>query len=228
MGGGTALDRFSSNSFAVVDLQDLSLAGIRTRGNLLEVGATARLQALLEHPGLPDGLRQAILREASYNLRQVATIAGTLVAASGRSPLATAMLALDAQLLLISGLSREEEVTSLGDLLPFRADQLKQRLITRLDIPANAALFYDSAGRTPADLPVVCCAVASWPSGRTRVALGGYGPAPVLAFDGPDALGAEIAAREAYSQAGDEWASAAYRQDVAGVLVKRCLEHVRL
>jgi CO/xanthine dehydrogenase FAD-binding subunit len=34
----------------------------------------------------------------------------------------------------------------------------------------------------------------------------------------------EIAARSAYSQVGDEWASAEYRQDVAGVLAARCLD----
>jgi hypothetical protein len=68
----------------------------------------------------------------------------------------------------------------------------------------------------------VCAAVVMWPSGRTRVALGGFGSSPALAFDGSETEGVEIAARDAYSQAGDEWASAEYRQDVAGVLVKRC------
>ena len=226
MGGGTAIDRSPSKLIAVVDLQELPLAEIRQRGNQLEVGATTRLQALMEYPGLPASLRQAIIHEVSYNLRQIATIAGTLVAASGRSPLATAMLALNAVLVLRSSSSPGEVNSSLGDLLPVRNEKLNKHLITNLIIPSNVTLEYDSVSRTPADLPIVCCAVATWPSGRTRVTLGGYGPAPILAFDGPDRLGVEVAAREAYSQAGDAWASASYRQDAVGMLVKRCISGI--
>jgi len=38
------------------------------------------------------------------------------------------------------------------------------------------------------------------------------------------AAGAETAARDAYREAADQWGSAAYRSDVAGTLVRRCLE----
>ena len=38
--------------------------------------------------------------------------------------------------------------------------------------------------------------------------------------------GVELAARSAYLSAGDEWASAEYRSEMAGVLVKRCLRRV--
>ena len=72
--------------------------------------------------------------------------------------------------------------------------------------------------RTPADQPIVCAAVAQWNSGRTRLALGGWGSSPILAMDGPDSEGIEFAARNAYSLAEDEWASAEYRQEMAGVL----------
>ena len=77
--------------------------------------------------------------------------------------------------------------------------------------------------RTPADRPIVCVAAARWPSGRTRLALGGFGAAPTLAMDGPEDSGAQIAAASAYSQAGDEWASAEYRSEAAGILALRCL-----
>ena len=104
-----------------------------------------------------------------------------------------------------------------------RGERLRRRLITRLTLPLNARLAYEYVARTPADLPIVCAAVAVWPSGRVRLALGGYGAAPRLAFDGTEADGADIAAQSAYSHCGDEWASADYRQEIAGVLVERCL-----
>jgi CO/xanthine dehydrogenase FAD-binding subunit len=34
----------------------------------------------------------------------------------------------------------------------------------------------------------------------------------------------EMAASEAFSMAGDEWASAEYRSQMTGVLARRCLE----
>jgi hypothetical protein len=76
-------------------------------------------------------------------------------------------------------------------------------------------LAYEYVARTPADWPLVCAGVAAWPSGRTRVALGGFGEAPWLAMDGPTAHGAEFAAADAYSQAGDAWATAEYRREMA-------------
>ena len=65
--------------------------------------------------------------------------------------------------------------------------------------------------------------MAVWPTGRTRVILGGVGNVPTLASDGPEQGGEETAAKNAFSQAGDEWATAEYRMEVAPILVRRCL-----
>ena len=223
LGGGTALERFSSRPIAVVDLQSVGLNTIQRQGNTLQLGATLTLQNLadwLKSEKLENlaGLQQALAHEATYNLRQVGTVAGALVTANGRSPFATAMLALDASMRLQPG----NEQVALGDLLPLRIERLLKRLITQVTIPLNARLAYETVARSPADVPIVCAALAVWPSGRTRVALGGFGSSPVLAFDGSEAEGIEIAARAAYSQAEDEWASAEYRGEIAGVLVERC------
>ena len=103
---------------------------------------------------------------------------------------------------------------------------LTNRLITKITIPLNVQLAYEYVARTPADLPIVCAAVAVWPSGRTRVVLGGFGEVPILAMDGPGGGGAEITAGDAYSHADDQWATSAYRQNMAIVLVRRCLANL--
>lgn len=227
MGGGTVLNRPRSDDFAVVDLQALNLDYIEARGSWLEIGATYTLQSLLvkaSNPGdegflIPPVLGEALDQEKSYHLRQVSTVAGTLVAADGRSAFTAVMLALDASLLLLPG----DETLSLGNLLPIRSELLHGRMIKTITIPLNARLAYHAVTRTPADRPLVCVAVAGWPSGRRRVALGGYGSAPKMAFDGMDAIGAEKAARSAYLTAGDQWASAEYRAEMAELLTRRCL-----
>lgn len=227
LAGGTMVNQPGTVARALVDLQDLGLDTYQQRGNTLALGAMLTLQRLLNlgesgELALPGDLPLALEKEASYNLRQVASLAGALVAADGRSPLATAMLALEAILTLLPG----EEQVSLGDLLPVRGERLKGRLISQVSIPSHVKLAYESVARSPADRPIVCAAVAMWPGGRVRVALGGYGRAPALAFDGTEPVGVEVAARSAFSQASDEWAAADYRADVAGVLAQRCLNRL--
>ena len=59
-----------------------------------------------------------------------------------------------------------------------------------------------------------------------RIALGGYGAAPIMALDGPDTGGVESAVMNAYANADDEWATAEYRRTMAVVLSNRCVGDV--
>jgi CO/xanthine dehydrogenase FAD-binding subunit len=220
LGGGTVLNQPSKDKKAVVDLQLLGFNTIEGKEEKLIIGSTATLQKILEFKDLHPALSKAIKHEATYNTRQVATVAGSLVASDGRSPLATTFLALDAQCLFQPG----EETISLGEYLPMRDHLPGSRLITEVMITTKPYLSYQYVARTPADLPIVCVSVAQWASGRTRVALGGYGSSPILAYDGPTHDGAEVAARDAYLEAGDQWASSEYRSAVAFTLTKRALE----
>jgi CO/xanthine dehydrogenase FAD-binding subunit len=222
LGGGSVINTPSLERFAVVDLQDLGLNQIQEKGNFLIVGATVTLQSLLNSPVIPENLPTVIRHEAAYNLRQVATVAGTLVSADGRSPFATALLALDAQVTLAPG----HVQAGLGDIFLQQPQILHGRIITTIHIPGNAHLSYEYVARTPADLPIVCIAAAAWPSGRIRLAAGGFGDAPALVLDGPEAGGVELAARDAYHDASDQWASSDYRREVAAVLAQRCIKTV--
>lgn len=222
LGGGSVLNQASDTDFDVVDLQALGLDGMQKGSKTWQLGAALTLQAMLDTDGLDQALEQAIQHQATFNTRQVATVAGALAAADGRSAFATAMLALDAHL-TIAKHGVELQKTALGNFLPLRAEQRAGALITQVILPVDVRLAYHYVARTPADLPIVCVAVAQWSSGRTRIALGGYGAAPLLAMDGPNAEGAETAARDAYREAGDQWASAAYRSDMAATLTTRGL-----
>jgi CO/xanthine dehydrogenase FAD-binding subunit len=118
------------------------------------------------------------------------------------------------------------EIENIGDFLPLRPDNLRGKLITQIEIPLNVKLAFETVARTPGDKPIVCAALAQWPSGRTRLALGGYGKAPLLAMDGTGPEGVESAARNAFHEANDNWASAEYRMDGAATLAKRCIEKI--
>lgn len=221
LGGGTLLSQPTVNPVTVVDLQHLSLDMLRVSGINLEIGATLTLQALLESEHCPPALKSALKLEAPLNSRNSATVAGTLFSCDGRSPFATALLALDAKVTIAN---RPSSIVHLGEFLPLRP----RGLITFITMPLNPKLAFEFVSRTPADKPIICAALTQWNSGRTRLALGGYGKSPLLAMDGTEAEGLEAAASNAYHEANDEWASAEYRMDVAAVLAKRCLEATRM
>ena len=225
LGGGTLLSRPIADSVHVVDLQLLGLNSLTKKGNVLELGATFTLQSLLESEHCPEALKTALKLEAPLNIRNAATTAGTLVACDGRSTFATVLLASDARI-IVTDSQKKEQTLNIGELLPLR-EAVRGKLITKIVIPTNIKLAFEYVARTPADKPTVCVALAQWNSGRTRLAVGGYGKSPMLAMDGTEAQGLETAARNAFHEATDEWASAEYRMDVAATLAARSLDQMQ-
>lgn len=152
LGGGTLLSHRRSDSVEVIDLQALGLNSIKKSGNNLEIGATATLQQLFEDPNCSTGLKSTLKLEAPLNLRNAATVAGTIVVCDGRSTFVTALLALDAKLTIIKS---KPETVNLGDFIPLRP----RGLITAISIPLQAQIAFDYVARTPADKPIVCVAL---------------------------------------------------------------------
>ncbi len=219
LAGGTYLSRHAVEECEVVDLQDVGLDFIRREGDVLVVGACTKLQSLMDCADVPDALRQAIIRDVSLNIRNARSVAGSLVTATGRSTLATVLLALDVSLVWLPG---EREVR-IGDWLALRKDWKEGVLIHSLLIPLKPRVIFEAVARSPMDLPVVCLALAEWSSGRVRLAAGGSGAHPVLVADGLGGESLDMAASDACSQSGDAWASAEYRQHVAAILARRLM-----
>lgn len=218
LGGGTLLSHGTADSIAVVDLQALGLDAIRVNGNELQIGATCTLQALLTSEHCLPALKTALKLEAPLNIRNTATVAGTLVASDGRSPFAAMLLAMDAKIEI--NVNRQSSIVNCGEYILTRPSGL----ITAITIPLNVKTAFEYVSKTPADTPIVGAALAQWNSGRTRLVLSGYGKSPLLAMDGTEADGLDTAAKNAYHEAVDEWASAEFRMDVAATLAKRALE----
>ena len=242
LGGGTLLSKGTADPVQAVDLQLLGLDSLTKSGNNLELGATLTLQALLESEHCPEALKTALKLEAPLNIRNTATVAGTLVSSDGRSTFACILQAMDVKIeqAVLNGKKVEYQTTNIGDYLSLRSTNL----ITKTIIPLNIKLAFEYVARTPSDKPIVCAALAQWNSGRSRLALGGYGTSPMLAMDGDlppspsgsptgvlregiEGEGLFAAARNAYHEATDEYASAEYRMDVASTLAKRCLESLK-
>ena len=220
LAGGTAVSRRQAEEIAVVDLQALGLDEIIQDDQILRVGAMASLEQVYRHPSVHSNLKTALQRDISQNARQMATLPGTIVACDGRSQLVTALLAMDVKLIWLPG---DREV-NIGNFLPLRSTWGAGGFIRAVEFPMNTLLVTETVARSPMDRAIVCVAACRWPSGRTRVALGGYGKEPVLAFDGPEPTGADLAAKNAYLHAEDAWATAGYRSEIAAALTRKLLK----
>jgi CO/xanthine dehydrogenase FAD-binding subunit len=110
------------------------------------------------------------------------------------------------------------------------------KLITnvRFSIPEN--LGYEQVARSPADWPLVCSAVASSKDHEDKitVVIGGFGAYPIRLMEIEKIWGETrdfeqvvSVAQDAYKNAEDKWASAEYRSEVVGVLVRRLLKEVQ-
>jgi CO/xanthine dehydrogenase FAD-binding subunit len=211
IGGGSTVSKHYGKKIAVVDLQDLGLNYVQREGNVLRIGATVTL-ARLEAEFAGTDLVEAIQIQAGRNQRNTATIAGLLKKANGRSPLLTALLALDASLVWLPG----DKTIRLEEWLSVRTGWNGAALIKEVVIP-QAELAIESIARSPKDTPIICLATAKFADGKIRSAVGGFGEVP-LVFAGEDvAHGME----DLLTNSTDEWASAEYRLQAAKVLANR-------
>jgi CO/xanthine dehydrogenase FAD-binding subunit len=231
LAGGTTLAPRARHYAALVDLQALGLETLAVEAGQVRLGAMLRLQAMVEaEAGLPAALVEATRREAGLNLRNTRSLAGSVISSTGRSPLATALLALHAQVRLEPGPVQ----WSLDELLDRRPQELQGRLVTEIAFQSSGAVAYAGVARSPADRPVVCVAVARL-EGRAPaygVALGGFGPRAVLVPAAEAGLGsgeieaAAQAVEAACAASDDAWASAAYRRHAAAALLRRLAAEV--
>jgi len=234
--GGTALVPSAAREVeAVVDLGALGLSYIKTsevseNHGGLEIGATTTLQTIAEDDRVRDYaggvLVKAVLDTASHNVRDAATIAGSIVAGEGNSPLLTTLLALDAHLIVRGD---NEEELALSKWTPRDRTLILRVLLPALRI-ANTHVAYEKVSRTPADQPIVCVAVrATMSAGKligARLALGGVGDRPVVIETAETTIdrAAQLAV-ESIIPPSDYFASADYRREMIGVLVKRVLSN---
>jgi CO/xanthine dehydrogenase FAD-binding subunit len=229
LAGGTAIAPRARKVARLVDLQALGIDQLQVEGDHVRMGAMLRLERLVEAQ-LPDALRDACRQEAGLNLRNMASLGGTLLMCSGRSPLVTALLGLHAQVRMEPG----PQQWPLDELLARRGSLPDGLLVTSIVFQVPLRIAQSAVARSPADRPILCAVVARL-AGRAPsfgVALGGFGRRPIvipeaeLALAAGDVSSAGEAARTACANAQDAWASAEYRAEVAATFIHRLAREV--
>lgn len=231
LAGGTRVSTKRRQIDAAIDLGDLGLTDIKIEKGVISIEAGVRLQSILESAQpFPEALRSACRLEAAWNIRNAATLGGTIMAEDGRSPLLTVLLALDAQVTL----EPKSKTLSLESLLQNRKETPIRKLLTKAQFKQPLSLAYEQVARSPVDRPIVAMAVAKFQAqddqSTTTIAIGGFGAFPQRAKKAEEKIAKDEslesvvnAAISCCDKADDGWASAEYRTAVVGVLVKRLL-----
>lgn len=174
LAGGTCLNvRGHEDLRRVVDLQGLPLHDLTVEGGGVRIGAMTTL-ATLAGAALPaslDALAAAARAEPNLPLRNRSTLGGRLARGRSDGRIATALLALDAELEVHSAGARS--TVGVGDWL--RRDPLdRARLLTAAAVPGPLSWSGYLGFGQPAMAPPACDAALAVGPGGVRVATGGH------------------------------------------------------
>lgn len=207
LAGGTGVNAdLGRDPIEVVDLQALELSDIEVSGARMTVGATTRLQTLVDHPSTPTVIAELARREAPSTLRAMATIGGLAAEADPESELYAALLVSEAMVSVVDPSGSDE--VPLDGFSPGGS-----KLITSVSFSIEGSMAAERTVRTPADAPIVAVVGRKGPDDQIRLAGCGVGPRPVL-FEDPAAL----------SPSGDFRGSVEYRSHLAATHAARVRE----
>src|SRR5712692_3515884 len=246
--GGTDLlvnPRYMVGVREVVDIRKLGLDYISLEHGWLQIGAGATMRTVARHPQVQALANGILARGAavcgSPNTRNMATLVGNVASALPSADTPPALLALDAQVVLVG--MQGERVVPLDGFFVGPARSIREReLIRELRIPLAGASglhggFY-KIGRTAEDISMVN-AVATLAIGEgvitaARLVLGAVAPVPLRIVRAEGALIGQPASEETFQRVAeivrdevrpisDQRASADYRRRMSSVAAVRAL-----
>ena len=219
------------------------LAGVARQGDRLQLGSMVTVADLLADPHVSEGasvLRQAARSMASRQVRERATVGGNICAGGGDRTLVPALLALDAEVELVSAAGAR--TMPLGDL---DAADLANAVLTAISLSVSSGpqVYYRVGPRNAMCYATAAVAlVVDEARQQIRLGLGSVAPRSIRALeaeasaaDGIDwstrSVSDELAeefgrlAAAATDPVSDAVASADYRRHAIAVMSRRALKH---
>lgn len=223
IGGGLWMRLSRSKKTKIIDLSRLGLGGIETCGDTVSVGAMATLREFETDPILSKAfggvLKDAVSSIVGVQLRNSATVGGTVYGRFGFSDPLCALLALDAEVELQKG-----GIVPLEKYVYMKYDRDIIKAV-RLRNDGRTAVF-KSLRQTRTDFPVINLTLARLPDGSFRVAVGAR---PRRAERCPEAekyleagdIGSAVSAVAKMHFGTNSRGSSEYRAAMAGELLRR-------
>ena len=249
LGGGTYLiGRRARRAPRLIDLERLGLDYIARDEVDIKLGATTRLQELVESELLRDSSlnmvsKAALATSPSWMLRNMSTVGGEIVQRSRHSALVVALLALDAEV-TITTTSGVRKLT-LSDFHREFSANAGPMIVTEVSIPAqkkNSRGAFRTLAQLPSQQPITAAAVRFLFDGsrvcETRAAIGSSVGVPQRLYAFEHAFSSNGRRLDAESLreycsaglwqvefAGEHYLSVDYLRDMSALLLTRiCLE----
>jgi aerobic carbon-monoxide dehydrogenase medium subunit len=231
---------------ALIDLSLLGLDYIRTdSANSVHIGALATLQEMVDDPTLNAGTRlllsQAARLAAGPGIRNLSGLWGAIQARSGPPEVLLALLALDAQIVLL-GAGEKRRTLTFPEFYARNTDLLRkgELLLEAVLPPAKSGGWgLERVARTPRDEAIVAAAaiveVKDDIASRVTLALAGANPQPMRlamvenqlkgeTFNTQILRGVADAVMAQANPLGDFRGSSEYRRSMTGLVAHRALE----
>ena len=168
LGGMIWLKMENINVGTAIDLSGLGLDKIEETAESFSIGAMVPLRQIELHEGLnayTDGaVRESVRHIVGVQLRNLATVGGSIYSRFGFSDVLTMFLALNASVELYKG--------GIVPLSEYAQRPYDRDILVRVIVPKEQAAFcYQSVRNSQTDFPVLTCAAAKT-AGGFRVAIG--------------------------------------------------------
>ena len=227
LGGMIWLKMENINVGTAIDLSGLGLDKIEETAEGFSIGAMVPLRQIELHEELnaytEGAVRESVRHIVGVQLRNLATVGGSIYSRFGFSDVLTMFLALNASVELYKG--------GIVPLSEYAQRPYDRDILVRVIVPKEQAAFcYQSVRNSQTDFPVLTCAAAKT-AGGFRLAIGARPGKAVLytlqpnAAETPELTAARFAAevRANIRTESNMRGSAEYRNHLAGVLVKRAV-----
>mgnify|MGYP000010608779 FL=1 len=224
LGGMIWLKMETINVGTAIALSGLGLDTIEETDVGFSIGAMVTLRQLETHPGLETfthgAVREALRHIVGVQLRNLATVGGSIYSRFGFSDVLTLFLAMDCSVELYK-----------GGIVPLReyAERPYDRdIVVRLLVRKEAADYcYQSVRNSQTDIPVLTCAAARLQDGSYRFAVGAR-PLKAVLYEEPAASAQKLAEeiQKQVATGSNMRGSAEYRRHLTGVLVRRAAQEL--
>ena len=228
LGGMIWLKMENINVGTAIDLSGLGLDTIEETEDSFSIGAMVTLRQLEEHAGFAaytqGAVKEALRHIVGVQLRNLATVGGSIYSRFGFSDVLTLFLAMDCYVELYKGgtISLQEYAER-----PYDRDILV-RLIVKKE---KTEFYYQSVRNSQTDIPVLTCAAARFENRNYRIVIGARPLKAVpFAFPAESDMPAQEFARKCAETIKQQIVtgsnmrgSAEYRRHLTGVLTKRAI-----